>query len=81
MLYPDNDADFQKKLPQSRFKPLEAVLPKIYEVLHLAISLESIGAYHVNRIPKMLSSLFLPRATSSAVGPWRGSVSSLHPPF
>ncbi|KAK4642072.1 hypothetical protein QC761_511820 [Podospora bellae-mahoneyi] len=31
MLYPDNDADFQKKLPQSRFKPLEAVLPKIYE--------------------------------------------------
>ncbi|KAK4664545.1 LOW QUALITY PROTEIN: uncharacterized protein QC763_511820 [Podospora pseudopauciseta] len=31
MLYPDNDADFQKKLPQSRFKPLELVLPKIYE--------------------------------------------------
>ncbi|KAK4203000.1 hypothetical protein QBC40DRAFT_346514 [Triangularia verruculosa] len=31
MLYPDNDADFQKKLPESRFKPLEVVLPKIFE--------------------------------------------------
>ncbi|GIJ91229.1 hypothetical protein Asppvi_010194 [Aspergillus pseudoviridinutans] len=31
MLYPDNDADFRKKLPESRFKPLEKVVPKIYE--------------------------------------------------
>ncbi|KAF7179294.1 hypothetical protein CNMCM7691_008227 [Aspergillus felis] len=31
MLYPDNDADFRKKLPESRFQPLEKVVPKIYE--------------------------------------------------
>ncbi|GIK03850.1 hypothetical protein Aspvir_007925 [Aspergillus viridinutans] len=31
MLYPDSDAEFRKKLPESRFEPLEKVVPKIYE--------------------------------------------------
>ncbi|KAK0666949.1 hypothetical protein QBC41DRAFT_255038 [Cercophora samala] len=56
MLYPNTDAEFEKKLPESRFKHLEVVLPKIYEDTKNALVAVSTSCNNFSRGP--MSSVF-----------------------